>query len=103
MTVREGQIRLCHTMMDALFGRDVALCDAGGGLGKTYADLLTCVLWQLQRLRQMRRPAVISTASITLQNVILEKIRIVYICCFNTERTCCGPDLCCEKGGVFRL
>ena len=35
MTVREGQIRLCHTMLDTLFGRDVALCDAGVGLGKT--------------------------------------------------------------------
>ena len=27
MTVREGQIQLCHTMLDALFGREVALCD----------------------------------------------------------------------------
>ena len=73
MTVREGQIRLCHTMLDALFGRDVALCDAGVGLGKTYAYLVACVLWQLQRPRQMQRPVVISTASITLQNAILEE------------------------------
>lgn len=73
MTVREGQIQLCHTMLDALFGRDVALCDAGVGLGKTYAYLLACVLWQLQRPRQMQRPVVISTASITLQNAILEE------------------------------
>ena len=73
MTVREGQIRLCHTMLDALFGRDVALCDAGVGLGKTYAYLIACVLWQLQRPRQMQRPVVISTASITLQNAILEE------------------------------
>lgn len=55
MTVREGQIRLCHTMLDTLFGRDVALCDAGVGLGKTYAYLVACVLWQLQRPRQMQR------------------------------------------------
>lgn len=73
MTVREGQIRLCHTMLDALFGRDVALCDAGVGLGKTYAYLVACVLWQLQRPRQMQRPVVLSTASITLQNAILEE------------------------------
>ena len=38
MNVREGQIRLCHAMLDTLFGRDVALCDAGVGLGKTYAE-----------------------------------------------------------------
>ena len=73
MSVREGQIRLCHTMLDALFGRDVALCDAGVGLGKTYAYLVACVLWQLQRPRPMQRPVVISTASITLQNAILEE------------------------------
>ena len=73
LTLREGQIRLCHTMLDALFGRDVALCDAGVGLGKTYAYLVACVLWQLQRPRPMQRPVVVSTASITLQNAILEE------------------------------
>ena len=62
MSVREGQIRLCHTMLDALFGRDVALCDAGVGLGKTYAYLVACILWQLQRPRPMQQPVVISTA-----------------------------------------
>ena len=51
----------------------MALCDAGVGLGKTYAYLVACVLWQLQRPRQMQRPVVISTASITLQNAILEE------------------------------
>lgn len=34
MVTREGQIRLCHMMLDALFGLDVALCDAGVGLGR---------------------------------------------------------------------
>lgn len=71
MVTREGQIRLCHMMLDALFGRDVALCDAGVGLGKTYAYLVACVLWQLQKPRQMQRPVVISTASVALQNDIL--------------------------------
>lgn len=66
MVTREGQIQLCHTMLDALFGRDVALCDAGVGLGKTYAYLVACVLWQLQRPQQMQRPVVISTASIAV-------------------------------------
>ena len=71
MVTREGQIRLCHMMLDALFGRDVALCDAGVGLGKTYAYLVACVLWQLQKPRQMQRPVVISTASVALQSAIL--------------------------------
>ena len=73
MNVREGQIRLCHAMLDTLFGRDVALCDAGVGLGKTYAYLVACILWQLQKPHPMQRPVVISTASITLQNAILEE------------------------------
>lgn len=73
MVTREGQIQLCHTMLDALFGRDVALCDAGVGLGKTYAYLVACVLWQLQRPQQMQRPVVISTASIALQSAILKE------------------------------
>lgn len=71
MVTREGQIHLCHMMLDTLFGRDVALCDAGVGLGKTYAYLVACVLWQLQKPRQMQRPVVISTASVALQNAIL--------------------------------
>ena len=60
-------------MLDTLFGRDVALCDAGVGLGKTYAYLVACILWQLQKPSPMQRPVVISTASITLQNAILEE------------------------------
>lgn len=77
MVTREGQIRLCHMMLDALFGLDVALCDAGVGLGKTYAYLVACVLWQLQRPRQMQRPVVISTA-------------IGHVACSATRRGRCG-------------
>ena len=37
MAVREEQIMLCHKMLDNLLGRNIALCDAGVGIGKTYA------------------------------------------------------------------
>ena len=55
MAVREEQIMLCHEMLDNLLGRNIALCDAGVGIGKTYAYLVACVLmrkyWSLaQRL-----------------------------------------------------
>lgn len=73
MTVREGQIQLCHTMLDALFGREVALCDAGVGLGKTYAYLVAVILWMRQRALPLRQPLVISTASVTLQDAILKE------------------------------
>ena len=73
MTVREGQIQLCHTMLDALFGGEVALCDAGVGLGKTYAYLVAAILWMQQRALPLRQPLVISTASVTLQDAILKE------------------------------
>ena len=34
MAVREEQILLCHEMLDNLLGRNIALCDAGVGIGK---------------------------------------------------------------------
>ena len=44
LAVREEQIRLCHEMLDTLLGEQIALCDAGVGIGKTYAYLVACVL-----------------------------------------------------------
>ena len=73
MAVREGQIKLCHAMLDALYNKEVALCDAGVGLGKTYAYLVACLLWQSQRPRALWQPVVISTASVALQEAILQE------------------------------
>lgn len=73
MAVREGQIKLCHTMLDALYNKEFALCDAGVGLGKTYAYLAACLLWQSQRPRALWQPVVISTASVALQEAILQE------------------------------
>lgn len=73
MSVRNGQIQLCHAMLDALFARDVTLCDAGVGLGKTYAYLVAVILWMQQRALPLRQPVVISTASIALQEAILNE------------------------------
>ena len=44
MAVREEQILLCHEMLDTLLGEQIALCDAGVGIGKNYAYLVACVL-----------------------------------------------------------
>lgn len=73
MAVREGQIQLCHAMLDALFGRETALCDAGVGLGKTYAYLAAAILWQNQKPLAMRKSIVLSTASVALQDAILKE------------------------------
>lgn len=39
LSVREEQITLCHAMLDTLLKNNIALCDAGVGIGKTYRDL----------------------------------------------------------------
>lgn len=79
LAVREEQIRLCHEMLDTLLGESIALCDAGVGIGKTYAYLVACVLLRKYSLLTERRnslkhrPVVVSTSSIALQKAILSE------------------------------
>ena len=40
MPERPAQIELCHLMLDAMLDGSIALCDAGTGIGKTYAYLV---------------------------------------------------------------
>lgn len=69
LTVREEQLSLCHAMLDALFRNQIALCDAGVGIGKTYAYLTACILWR--KYSRSPKPVVISTSSVALQKAIL--------------------------------
>lgn len=46
MKVREEQITLCHQMLSSLCGNKIALCDAAVGVGKTYAYLVACILFE---------------------------------------------------------
>lgn len=39
LSVREEQITLCHAMLDTLLKNNIALCDAGVGIGKTYSKV----------------------------------------------------------------
>ena len=77
LAVREEQIRLCHEMLDTLLGERIALCDAGVGIGKTYAYLVACVLMRKYYILMGRgnpleqRPVVVSTSSIALQKAIV--------------------------------
>lgn len=88
MTLREGQIELCHEMYDALHDGKIALCDAGVGIGKTYAYLIAAALFQKYNQRgRESRPVLLSTASIALQNAILNEY-IPYL-----SKTLCGADI----------
>ena len=71
MAVREEQIALCHEVLDTLYNREISLCEAGVGIGKTLAYLVACILWQMHRPNQLKMPVVISTSSVALQDAIL--------------------------------
>lgn len=72
LPVREGQVALCHTMVDALFQNKIALCDAGVGIGKTYAYLTAAVLLKKHRPFDCR-PVVVSTSTVALQEAITKE------------------------------
>lgn len=77
--VREEQLRLSHEMLDTLWGKQIALCDAGVGIGKTYAYLVACIMLDKygekggSLSKSDCHPAVISTSSIALQDAILKE------------------------------
>lgn len=75
MTVRTEQIVLSHRMLDAMEGWNIALCDAGTGIGKTYAYLAAGIAFLKYRDNQARlfQPVLISTSSIALQNAVMNE------------------------------
>ena len=71
MAVREEQIALCHEILDTLYNKEISMCEAGVGIGKTLAYLVACVLWQMNRPDRLKLPVVISTSSVALQDAII--------------------------------
>ena len=75
MEVRDGQIALCHNMLNAFADKRISLCHAGVGVGKTSAYIVAAVVWNKYRpcdASEHFSPFVIATSSIALQNAILE-------------------------------
>jgi len=73
MAERPEQIALSHRMLEAMLTDSIALCDAGTGIGKTYAYLTAGIAFQKWREagKQHFQPIIISTSSIALQRAIL--------------------------------
>lgn len=80
---REGQIKLCHEMLDTLAGKRIALCDAGVGVGKTDAYIVAALMLHKHKpallltdkdddINESESPFVISTSSIQLQRAIID-------------------------------
>lgn len=76
LNVRKEQIRLSHEMLDGLLQGKITLCDAGVGIGKTYAYLTACIVFRKYAAAAGssrhcgRRSVVVSTSSIALQRAI---------------------------------
>ena len=75
MPERPEQIALSHRMLDAMLGGNIALCDAGTGIGKTYAYLVAGTAYQrfLANGGKSLRPILISTSSIALQRAVRDE------------------------------
>ncbi len=74
MAERPVQVALSHRMLDAMLDDSIALCDAGTGIGKTYAYLVAGIVFSRSRAARglANQPVLISTSSIALQNAVLE-------------------------------
>ena len=70
MTERSEQIKLSHRMLDTMLNGGIALCDAGTGIGKTYAYLTAAAAASRFGAGLSHRPIIISTSSIALQNAV---------------------------------
>lgn len=76
LAVREEQIRLCHEMFSTLLEGKIELCDAGVGIGKTYAYLVAGILVKKHASGGISRyggSVTVSTSSIALQRAIMEE------------------------------
>lgn len=67
--LREPQLRMLRTVVEAFNDKNVALIEAGTGTGKTLAYLLPAIHWSLAN----RKRVVISTNTINLQQQLIEK------------------------------
>ena len=75
MPERPEQIALSHRMLDAMLEGGIALCDAGTGIGKTYAYLVAGTVFSRFRAASGLEalPILISTSSIALQKAVRDE------------------------------
>ena len=66
MTERPEQTALAHRLLDAMLNNEIALCDAGTGIGKTYAVLAAVAVFSEFCRTDGRpfQPIVVSTSGI---------------------------------------
>lgn len=108
LAVREEQIALCHIMLDALLKNNIALCDAGVGIGKTYAYLTGCILLRKNTPHSAvsSLPVLVSTSSIALQDAIIEEYIPFYPVFFwkiKSFKSLSEPSYAKAKNGLYAM
>ena len=75
MKERPEQMALCHRMLEAMMDGGIALCDAGTGIGKTFAYLVAGTVYHRFRTADglANQPIIISTSSIALQRAVMNE------------------------------
>ena len=75
MKERSEQLLLSHRMLEAMLDGSIALCDAGTGIGKTFAYLVAGIAVHRYRAasKLAQQPIIISTSSIALQRAVLNE------------------------------
>ncbi len=91
MAQRPEQIQLSHRMLDAMQDGRIALCDAGTGIGKTYAYLAAATAASAFPTGQIARPIIISTSSIALQNAVLTEYLPLLSCILMADEILTKP------------
>lgn len=71
MVLRDNQLSLSMSMLDALWESKLALCEAEVGTGKTHAYILAAIVYRL--FQGSMHPTVISTSTIALQKALTEE------------------------------
>lgn len=71
MVLRQNQLSLALTMLDAMWKNRLALCEAEVGTGKTHAYILAAIVYRL--FQENTHPTVISTSTIALQKALTEE------------------------------
>jgi ATP-dependent DNA helicase DinG len=69
-SVREGQQNMALDIADAIANKQHLIVEAGVGIGKSFAYIVPLLLFH----KQFKRPIVISTSTITLQEQLVEDI-----------------------------
>ena len=96
MAERSEQIKLSHRMLDTMLNGGIALCDAGTGIGKTYAYLVAAAAANRSDTEALRKPVIISTSSIALQNAVqteyLPLLSCILLADGQIDRPLCDPQ-----------